>query len=81
MAEKKICTIPPTRIDEETLNELRLLSSAQDVSVSWLVRKGIALLLENERDKYEALHSIFAGKDRRSNPFRVGQCDAFEYGD
>lgn len=76
MSEKKIISLPPLRVEEWMARDLKDLASVKGVSISWLQRRAIYLLLERERDKYEALHSIFGDKPRPIKESRASQCDA-----
>jgi hypothetical protein len=69
--EKKIVQLPPVRVEEGMRADLRELAAIKGVSEAELMRMALTKMIDEEVSLYLSLHTIFAGRERRSNESRA----------
>lgn len=78
--EKKLLTLPPARVCEETKRAIELFAIVNDRTVSWVIREAVEQFLDREQEKHESMKSIFSGRERRVNRIPVEQSDTADWG-
>lgn len=74
--EKKFLTLPPVRVQEWMKVDIRSLAELKGISEADLIRTALEKYIDEEMSLYQGLHSIFAGRERRSNDSCALPCNA-----